>query len=80
MVPSVYGNKLSYQDWENSFSLASRGLSDPPYIAAMQRALASQADCLILMGGGRFQLLAYEDYLMLHPDPSKQCVQYVCRT
>ena len=32
------------------------------YIAALQRVIASKASCLLLFGGGTFELLAFNDY------------------
>ena len=72
---NIYGNKWTFEDYEKSFTIASKGNKNPVYIAALQRTLASQADCLILMGGGNFQLLALNDYLEKHPNP---CVHFVC--
>ena len=74
-VADLYGNKLSLRDWEDSFIQASGGIDNPAYIAALQRTIASQADCLILVGGGNFQDITTNEYLRLHP---KQCVHTVC--
>ena len=77
-VADLYGNKLSLRDWEDSFTQASGGIDNPAYIAALQRTIASQADCLILVGGGNFQVLATNEYLRLHPNPGERCVHSVC--
>ena len=72
---NIYGDEWTLEDYEKSFTIASKGNENPVYIAALQRTLASQADCLILVGGGNFQLLALHDYLDKHPNP---CVHFVC--
>ena len=77
-VVALYKNKLTFEEWEESFSKATGGIQDGGYIAALQRTIASQADCLILMGGGNFQRLALQEYLHNHPDKSKQCFHMVC--
>ena len=77
-VVALYKNKLTFEEWEESFSEATGGIQDRGYIAALQRTIASRADCLILMGGGNFQGLALQEYLHNHPDKSKQCFHMVC--
>ena len=81
MVGHIYGEAgWSFKDWEQSYINASRGMAERTYFGALQRTLASQADCLILMGGGSFQEVAFNSYLALHPDKSKRCVQAICAT
>ena len=70
-------NSWSMADWENSFVTATRGKTDGGYIAALQRLLASRADCMILLGGGDFQAFAVTDYLDFHKRGEK-CVHLVC--
>ena len=77
-VDLVYGDKLSFQEWENSFIEASGGVDNPAYIAALQRSIASQSKCLIIVGGGNFQMLALDDYLRLHSNPEEQCFHQIC--
>lgn len=76
VVMKLYGYKWSIEKWEASFVEASRGEGNKGYIAALQRIVASRADCLILMGGGSFQALAVHDYAERHG--SKMCVHLVC--
>ena len=79
MVGHIYGeDEWPFKEWEQSYLNASRGIKDRVYLAALQRTLASQADCLILMGGGSFREVAFNNYLALHPDKSKQCVRTIC--
>ena len=78
-VEVLHDKKFTFEEWEQSFSKVTGGIQDRGYIAALQRTIASQADCLILMGGGDFQALALQDYLHNHPDKSKQCIHTVCQ-
>ena len=48
------------------------------YIAALQRAIASRADCLVLAGGGNFLKMALYQYLDNHPKRADQCVHFLC--
>lgn len=73
---AIYGNKVSMLDWERSFVLAAGGETNKGYIAALQRTVASRAENLILMGGGNFQSLAVQDYMIFH-GPMK-CAYMVC--
>ena len=54
------------------------GITDRGYMAALQRTIASRADCLVLVGGGNFLKLALGDYLNFHPNPSSWCIRTVC--
>lgn len=60
---ALYNNKWTMREWEKSFVDAAGGETNKAYIAALQRTLASTAECLILLGGGNFQVLALQDYL-----------------
>ncbi len=54
------------------------GMDDPGYIAALQRIIASRADCIVILGGGNFIKVALEQYLHYHPSHAGRCVHYVC--
>ena len=70
---------LSFEEWEESYVMAAGGITNSGYIAALQRTIASQADCLVLiMGGGNFQDLALQEYGRLHQIKKKRCIHYVC--
>ena len=73
-VSRLYRKKWRLDEWEKTFSLATGGLDDSGYVAALQRGVASKASCLVLLGGGSFQTLALDNYL----NRKKSCVQYVC--
>ena len=74
----LFQNHLSYEEWEESFVQTANSSKDGPYIAALQRILASQAECLIAVGGGSFQELAMKEYMKNHPDKEKWCIYSVC--
>ena len=76
---ALYHDKWLVEEWEESFVTATGGVKDAAYLAALQRTLASRADCLILMGGGNFQSLALASYLNYHNNSSKKpCIHLVC--
>ncbi len=74
----LFQGNMTFDDWEDSFPLAADGIQDRGYIAALQRTVASRADCLVLVGGGQFLKLALHMYLRTHPLPSKRCIHFVC--
>ena len=78
LVTELYDNKLTFEEWEESFTKATGGEDHKGYVAALQRILASRAKCLILVGGGYFQDLALKDYLQSHPNKKDQCIRMVC--
>ena len=59
-------------------TMIAHGITDRGYMAALQRTIASRADCLVLVGGGNFLKLALGDYLNFHPNPSSWCIHTVC--
>ena len=66
---SIYGDTLSFEEWENSFievSGLSTGASAAGYIAILQKAIASRGRCLIQAGGGTFQNSARSLYNQAH--------------
>ena len=72
-----HNTSWSIAEWENSFIKATGGITERGYVAALQRLLASRADCMILLGGGDFQAFAVTDYLEYHKI-GKKCVHVVC--
>ena len=75
-LSSLYNDKWTVNDWDQSFIKAAGGVTDRGYIAALQRVLAGSADCLVLMGGGDFQALAVQDFMNYHG--SSNCIHQVC--
>lgn len=71
----IYGSKLTFRQWEDGFM---RSTMNPAYIANLQRTLAAQGECLLMVGGGGFQAQARKLYDEYHPDPSSRCVYKIC--
>ena len=65
-------------EWEDSFVQATGGVQERGYVAMLQRGIAVESDCLILMGGGSYQEVAATQYLEGHPSPTEQCLHTVC--
>ena len=79
LLHRVYGGRWrNLEEWEASFAEATEGITERGYVAMLQRNIAVQADCLVLMGGGSFQEVAATHYLQAHPDPAQQCLHIVC--
>ena len=79
LLVRVYGGRWkSLGEWEDSFLEATEGIGERGYVAMLQRGVAVDSDCLVLMGGGSFQEVAANHYLRAHPDPSHQCLHVVC--
>ena len=78
-LETLYHNEWTFEEWENSFAKATGGITNEGYIAALQRNLASRADCLVLVGGGNFQALAVESYVNYHK-ASERRIYSVCGT
>ena len=76
-VVSLHNDQQTLEEWEQSFTKATHGNKDQTYIASLQRVIASRASCLLLFGGGSFELLAFNDYLMNHPKRSEQCWKWI---
>ena len=76
-IELLLNKKMSFERWEESFIKAADGVTNEAYIGALQRTVASRADCLVLMGGGHFQSLALKDYVRLH-SRKKWCVKFIC--
>ena len=77
-LSTLFNHQWSFEKWETSFMEAAKGHENSGYIAAIQRTLASQAECLVLAGGGNFQELAMRDYMRNHPDKGSWCIHLVC--
>ena len=77
VLPSVYNGQWSMREWEDSFIEATGGIDESSYIAALQRTLASRAECLVLVGGGMFQELTLRKYIETH-EKKDRCIHLVC--
>ena len=68
--------KWTLDEYERGFSKVS-GVQDRGYISALQRELASQAQCLMLYpGAGRYQKLVEVNYKDNHPN-SPHCIEHL---
>ena len=74
---TIYNNSLTMQKWEQSFIQASNGITDSGYIAAMQRTIVENSQCLVLFGGrSNFQRSLLSAYKEKHINAS--CIYEVC--
>ena len=78
LLASVYDGQWSMREWENSFTEAAGGIDESSYIAALQRTLASKAECLVLVGGGMFQELTMRKYMESH-NKEDRCMHLLCQ-
>ena len=79
-ISSLFESGWNFKNWEESFTKATGGIEDKSYIAALQRTLATRAECLIMIGGGSFQDLTMKDYNRKHPRKKDQCIHSVHTT
>ena len=79
-INHIYNGRFTLKTWEETFVEAAGGMTEMGYIAMLQRNIATEADCLILMGGGSFQQVAAFQYIKNHPEPSSRCLHTVCVT
>ena len=79
-INHIYNGRFTLKTWEETFVEASGGITEMGYIAMLQRNIATEAYCLILMGGGSFQQVAAYQYIKNHPEPSSRCLYTVCVT
>ena len=76
-VTALYDNSWTFEEWERSFGRATGGIENQSYISVLQKSIASRARCLLLFGGGGFELIALHEYLHHYPDPSEQCWKFL---
>ena len=77
MLNAVYGNTLSFDKWESTFEAHTSRL-EAAYVANLQRAIASQATCLVMFGAGGFQGQARDLYERHHLESGKRCIHKIC--
>jgi hypothetical protein len=63
----IYGNQLTVRQWEATFENVSSS-SQSGYIAMLQKAIASEAKCVLFVGGGSFQRHALRVYKKRHTE------------
>ena len=76
MVFQLYKKQMNFEEWEGTFDSVVEGNPDRGYIATLQAEEVGGADCLILMGGGHFQVLAKEQFT--RRNPTNKCIHYIC--
>ncbi len=77
MIPTIYNGQFkSMEEYEDTFVKITGGVTERGYISMVQRSIATEADCLIVMGGGSYQQVAISQYLSNHP--LKPCIYAVC--
>ena len=71
----IYGNK-TIEVYENEFIIAANGVEDRGYLASMQKTIAENAKCLIVMGG----FSTFQKSVVLHYQNGGEfnCVKYLC--
>ena len=72
-VSTIYDGKMNVQEWEKTFDDVAQ-ITDPSYIAMLQKVIVTRAKCIIFVGGGSFQRHALHLYQQLHPNPEDQCI------
>ena len=75
IIQTLQNSTLTFEEWEEKFTAIS---IHKGYIAAVQRYIASEADCLVLVGGGFFQEMALNDYISKHSNKRFRCTRFVC--
>ena len=76
LTQMLYGNERYFDEWKKGFEEVA-GLNNsrgaPGYITIFQKVVATQARCLVLIGGGSFQANALNWYNMLHTEADSRC-------
>lgn len=72
LYQKLYGNESPLEEWESSFDQVA-SLKSPGYLAQVQKNLAARGTCLLMAGGGGFQLSAEELYNATHRTGSVHC-------
>jgi len=74
---TVYNNSITMKKWEQSFIRATNGITDSGYIAAIQRTIVENSQCLVLFGGrSNFQRTLLLNYIEKHT--KAPCIYEVC--
>ena len=75
---AIFGNNWTINEYEGSFKKY-LDIDDPAYVAQIQRTIAAQSDCLVMVGGeSMFQEAAVAFHKSFHPNPKEQCIVYHC--
>jgi len=75
-VQTVYAGNKTVDDYYKDFINAANGIEDRGYIASMQKAIAENAKCLVMMGGGAS---FFQKHIILnYQKGSHNCIKYIC--
>ena len=77
LVPALYSNSLSFEEWDDRLNTVTGGNNDQTFRSVLEMSIAARAKCLILFGGGTFQLLSLHEYLHNHPTNNEQCWKFL---
>ena len=75
LLNAVYGNK-AIDIYEKEFITAANGVEDRGYIASVQKTIAINAKCLIVMGG--FSTFQHSIIVSYKNSTQPICIKYVC--
>ena len=76
LVQNIYGPSASISSWERTFEDIAM-TKDAGYIGLLQKAIVTQAKCVLFVGGGAFQRHALHLYRQLHTRKEEQCLRVV---
>ena len=76
LVQNVYSPSTSVSSWEKTFEDVAT-VRDAGYIGLLQKAIVTQARCVLFVGGGAFQRHALYLYRQLHPRKEDDCLRVV---
>jgi len=71
----VFGNK-TIDEYHKDFITAANGIEDSGYIGSMQKYIAENAECLVVIGGRS----SFQRSIILHHKLISTCVKYLCYT
>ncbi|XP_065907920.1 uncharacterized protein [Dysidea avara] len=72
---AVYSSSKMISEYEEEFIKAADGVTDTGYIGGMQKAIALNAKCIIMMGG----FSTYQSSIVNHYKSNNQtCIKYLC--
>lgn len=83
LLDAVYGESMSYKEWKSTFQRYNTPKvgGDSSYMSNLQRAIASKARCLVLMGGGEFVAQGQFFFERVHlNEGGRKCIHKVCYT
>ena len=77
LLRTFYENKsMSLEEYDRMFEDIS-GTTNPAFISQLQKAIAANARCLLLIGSGAFHQNTVRMYEKLHPSSSHNCLKII---